>query len=293
MYRRKKYDVWASEIAGYLNKPFSGKDFLIADPRDIKTPATWKANISNRSDFQPPILLLAEHPLEGNPYAGFISSDDPDWDVANILLEFFAALPIHEKHPTALISPEATIGRNVLIGAFSIIGPDVQIGDNTKIYHHVKIIGPVSIGKFCTVKDGAVIGSEGWSFIKNKAGESIHPPQLGLIKIEDSVWIGANSTIERALLDETIIQAQTKIDDLVHIGGGSNIGAESEITAGSIIARNVILGNNVRVAPNAVIRENLIIGKGVLIGQGAVILKDLPPDSVFVGNPARELKKKV
>jgi len=292
MYRIKKYDVWASEIAGYLNKSLEGEDFKLASFLSIKTESAIKHLRKEDVDASMKTLLIAKHPIPDYRCAGYIQSENPDLDLAYILREFFASSPLNEIHPTAVVQPEARIGRNVMVGAHSVIGPDVVVGDNTKIFNGVVINGLVTIGKFCVIKDGAVLGSEGWGFIKDEEGIPFHPPQLGHILVEDKVWIGSNSTIERAMIEDTLIGADVKVDDLVHIGGGSRIGSKSELTAGVVIASNVIIGKNVRVAPNAVIRENLQIGDNVLVGQGAVVIDNLPADQIYVGNPARLLKKK-
>jgi len=291
MYQLKKFDVWASEIAGYLNNPLEGEDFIIKNPHFILTPRVLKGHILETSAKTDKTLLIAEKPIPGLEYTAYIPSLNPDLDFAYVLREFFATSPIHEIHKTAVVSKSARLGRNVLVGAHSVIGPDVEIDDNTKIYNNVVIHGPVSIGKFCVIKDGAVIGSEGWNFIEDEEGNLFHPPQLGNILIEDRVWIGSNSSIERAMVEQTKISANVRIDDLVHIGAGSQIGEKSELMAGLVLATHVIIGKNVKIAPHAVIRENIHIADDVIVGQGAVVVKDLAAGNVYVGNPARLLRK--
>jgi UDP-3-O-[3-hydroxymyristoyl] glucosamine N-acyltransferase len=291
MYRLKKHDVWASEIAGYLNSPLDGEDFRIMDLRGIKTEAAMRRLGEQQPDDREKTLLIAGRRLPGARSAGFIQSANPDLDLAYVLREFFASSPVNEIHPTAVVSSQSRVGRNVMIGAHSVIGPDVEVGDNTRILANVVINGWVTIGKSCVIKDGAVVGSEGWSFIKDEEGIPFHAPQLGHIVLEDNVWIGSNSTIERAMVEDTVIGVDVKVDDLVHVGGGSRIGPKCELTSGVVVASNVIIGANVRLAPNAVIREDLRIGNDVVVGQGAVVIEDLPAGHVYVGNPARALKK--
>jgi len=292
MYRIKKFDVHASEIAEFLNKKLQGEDFVLKSPRSLLTPASLD-RLPRLQQNGEKILLIADKPLPELVPAGYIASERPELDLAYVLREFFATLPIHRIHPTAVISEEASLGRNVMVGAHTVIGPEITIGDNTRIFNNVVLHGPISIGKSCVIKDGAVVGSEGWSFFKDEDGNLFHPPQLGRIIIADRVWIGANSTIERAMLDDTVIGTDVKIDDLVHIGGNSAIGSQSEITAGAVIASNVKIGVRVRIAPNAVLRENITVGDDVLIGQGAVVIESLAPGGVYVGSPARFLRKLV
>lgn len=290
MFRMKKFEVLASEIAEYLNRDLIGDDFLVKNPHFIMTPRSLRRLKPSGENNGEKLLLIAEKPIPDSGCAGYILSDRPDLDLAYVLREFFASSPINEIHRSAVISDETTLGRNVMIGAHSVIGPDVEIGDNCKIMNNVAIYGPATIGEFCVIKDGAVIGSEGWGFIDNEEGIPFHPPQLGRIIMGDQVWIGSNSTIERGMVEDTIISANVKIDDLVHVGAGAFIGKKCLLTAGSVVAYNVVMGKNVRIAPNAVIRENVSISDDVIVGQGAVVIEDLAAGGVYVGNPARLLR---
>lgn len=293
MYRLRKFDIRASEIAGYLNKELIGEDFMIKHPRCIRTETfIGHSVVGEQSEEGDKILRITTRPISEMKCSGYIVSDQPDLDLAYILREFFATASTNQIHSSAVVSAEARIGRNVMIGAFSIVGPDVEIADNSKILNRVVVNGQVSIGKFCVIKDGAIIGSEGWAFVKDEDGIPFHAPQLGRILIEDRVWIGSNTTIERGMVEDTTISKDVKIDDLVHIGAGSHIGEKSEITAGVVVASRVLIGKNVRIAPNAVIREGLRIGDDVTIGLGTVVVKDVPLGSIYVGNPARLLREK-
>lgn len=282
MYRLKKFEVWASEVAGFLNCELVGDDFLIDEPSCIHLHSPLDSNIGKV------LLLTKKQPTAKNcPY---LITPHPELALGHVLREFFASSSVHTVHQSAVISDEAKIGRNVKIGPFCFVGPDVELGDNTILMSSVVLNGPLMIGKNCVVKDGAVIGSEGWGFVFDEDGNPFHPPQLGKIVIDNNVWIGANATIERAMIAETRICTNVKIDDLVHIGGATRIGARCMITAGSVIASNVVLENDVIVSPNSVVRENLKVAPFVQIGQGAVVVKDLSSPGIYVGNPARLLK---
>ncbi len=292
MYRINKSSIRASEIAEYLNKALLGDDFIISDPRSIMTGETLMKKPIDPKEGSDPILIITDKDLSGRfAFIGFsyILSQNPFLDLAYVLREFFTTIPANQIHPTAIITPGAVIGRNVMVGSHTMIGPDVTIEDHTKIFHNVVIHGPVTIGKHCVIKDGAVIGSEGWGFIDDEDGVPFHPPQLGLIRIGSRVWIGSNSTIERGMNEETIIHDDAKIDDLVHIGAGSHIGQRSRLTAGVVVATDVMIGTNVHIAPHVVIRENLSIGNDVLIGMGSVVTTNLTAGNTYFGNPAKRM----
>ena len=285
MYRIKKFEVWASEIAGFLNCGLIGDDFLVEGPSNIRLECP-SGNGAGKV-----LLLTKQAPLE--TVCPYLVTPQPELALGHVLREFFASKSVNSIHKSADISEEAKIGRNVKVGAHSVIGPDVEIGDNTVVMSNVVMNGPVVIGKNCVIKDGAVIGSEGWGFVSDEDGIPFHPPQLGKIAIGDNVWIGSNSTIERAMIDETVISTNAKVDDLVHIGAAAQIGKGCMITAGSVIAFNVVLEDGVSVAPHSVIRENLVIGADISIGLGAVVVNGLAAPGVYVGNPARLLKSAI
>lgn len=282
MYRIKKFEVWASEIAGFLNSELIGDDFLVEGPSRIRL------ECPSGDGFGNVLLLTTQAPREA--VCPYLVTQQPELALGHVLREFFSSKSVNTIHKSADISEEAKVGRNVQVGAHSVIGPDVEIGDNTVVMNNVVINGPVVVGKNCVIKDGAVIGSEGWGFVSDEDGIPFHPPQLGKIVIGDSVWIGSNSTIERAMVAETVISTNVKVDDLVHIGAAAKIGKGCMITAGSVIAFNVVLEDGVLVAPHSVIRENLVIGSNISIGLGAIVVNDLSAPGIYVGNPARLLK---
>src|SRR6267378_4898007 len=140
-------------------------------------------------------------------------------------------------HPSALVSASAKIGKNVAIGARAILGEHVKVGgettigpgsvidDHVVIGNHCRIDANVTIypgttiGNRVIVQAGAVLGSEGFGYVRDsETGHYEQFPQIGRLVIEDDVEIGANSTIDRGALDETRIRRGTKIDNLVHIG---------------------------------------------------------------------------
>ncbi|MBI5017705.1 MAG: hypothetical protein HZB55_19720 [Deltaproteobacteria bacterium] len=290
MYRQKTHGVWTSEIAEYLNRNLQGEDFLVDDPTSIVTPRSAAHAPRLPREGRKTLVLAPASPAGPSPTT-FIPSDQPEVDLARLLLEFFATAPVNRIHPTALISEDARIGRNVMVGAYSMIGSGVEVGDNTRILNRVVISGPAVLGKYCVVKDGAVIGSEGYGFVISEDGTPLHPPHLGRIVIGDRVWVGSNSTVERGMLVETIIEDDVKVDDLVHVGSGARIGSRCMLTAGVVIAFDVTLGPDVTVAPNAAIRESLTVAPGVVVGQGAVVIRDLTERGAYVGNPARLLRR--
>lgn len=235
-----------------------------------------------------------------NPYLSFIKS-----------VNFFYRpyYPQPKIHPTALISSSARIGKDVAIGAMSYIGDDTEIGSKTIIfplvvvYPHVKIgVGTIihscvsireriRIGNNVIIHNGAVIGSDGFGYLQNKDGSHIKIPQTGTVVIEDNVEIGANTTIDRATLGETVIRHGTKIDNLVQVAHNVEIGAHSILAGQAGVSGSSKLGKKVIMAGQAGIADHINIGDNVIMAAQAGIMKDLPANSVVAGTPQRDIKE--
>jgi UDP-3-O-[3-hydroxymyristoyl] glucosamine N-acyltransferase len=194
-----------------------------------------------------------------------------------------------------VISEDAHIGESTRIGAGSIIGARVSIGCNCDFYPNVTIYPGVRLGDRVIVHAGAVLGSDGFGYVRDQAtGHYEKFPQIGRLEIEDDVEIGANTTIDRGALDVTRIGRGAKIDNLVHIGHNCQIGEDVVIAAqtglsGSItIEKNVVLGGQVGIGEHARIEEGVMLG-----GQGGVL-----PNKVlrgkgiaFWGTPAKPVRE--
>jgi UDP-3-O-[3-hydroxymyristoyl] glucosamine N-acyltransferase len=292
----------AEEIANFLKAELNGSNCVVCQPCSLdelkdnsvlwvgKPARDHKYDLS-RLDAHSEMLVILWRQFPGRPDCSYILSDEPRLDFARVLNEFFVTLEKPYIHPTAIIQRGAAIGRDVLIGAYTYVGPKVRIGDNCRIYHNVSILGDVRIGSGCVVKSNAAIGSEAFGFVMGRDG-LVHFPQTGRIIVGDNVWIGSNSTIERAAIDATVIENEVKIDDLVQIGHNTMIGSRSLICAGVIICGRARVGGGAWIAPNATISNAVTVGDGAYVGLGAVVIRDVDPGIVVVGNPARFLKKR-
>ena len=176
------------------------------------------------------------------------------------------------------------IGANCVIGK-STIGANCEIRANT-------IIGDeVTIGVNVLIDYGAILGSQGFGYYKNQENQIESFPQLGGITIGDDVYIGANTTIDRGTLDDTVIGNGSKIDNLVHIAHNAVIGKNVIIIANSMIAGSVRIKDDSWIAPSASILNQMEIGEGSTVGLGSVVLKNIPRDQTYLGNPARPVKE--
>jgi UDP-3-O-[3-hydroxymyristoyl] glucosamine N-acyltransferase len=194
----------------------------------------------------------------------------------------------------AVVDERAEIGEGTLIGAGVVVGSAVKIGSGCRVYPQVTIYPGTTIGDRVIVHAGAVLGSDGFGYVRDREGHYEKFPQVGRLVIEDDVEIGANATIDRGALDETRIARGTKIDNLVHVGHNCQIGEDVVIAAqtglsGSIVIENgVVLGGQVGIGEHARICEGVMLG-----GQGGVLPnKVLRGKGVaFWGTPAKPVRE--
>jgi UDP-3-O-[3-hydroxymyristoyl] glucosamine N-acyltransferase len=178
-------------------------------------------------------------------------------------------------HPSAVLGTDIRISENVEIGSFVSIGSNVTIGKNTIIYPNVVICDGSSIGDNCIIFPGAVIGSDGFGYAKDTDNSWLKIPQIGSVKIENNVEIGANTTIDRGTLDDTIICSGVKIDNLVQIAHNCIIG-ENSVIAGCVgIAGSTSIGKNCIIGGAAMIVGHINIADYTVISGGTLISKSI------------------
>lgn len=176
--------------------------------------------------------------------------------------------------PLTVIGENVTIGENVVIGAGCIIENDVSIADNTRLEPHVTIKHHCEIGQSCHIFSGAIIGSDGFGYAE-EAGVWLKIPQVGRVVIQANVDIGANTTIDRGALDDTIIEQGVKIDNLVQIGHNCIIGAHTVIAGCVGIAGSANVGKHCKIGGAAMILGHLEIADNVTISPGSMITRSL------------------
>lgn len=188
--------------------------------------------------------------------------------------------------PFVFIEENCKIGNKVKIYAFVYIGKNVEIGEKTIIYPNVTIQDNVKIGKNVIIHPGVVIGSDGFGFVKDENNKYIKVPQVGKVIIEDDVEIGANTCIDKAMLEETRIGSGTKLDNLIQVGHNVKIG-ENCVLAGQVgISGSVTIGNRVVIAGQVGIADHITIGDDSIILGQAGITKSVPSRSLYSGYPA-------
>jgi UDP-3-O-[3-hydroxymyristoyl] glucosamine N-acyltransferase len=193
------------------------------------------------------------------------------------------------------IENNAEIGRATRIGAGSRIGANVHIGDHCNLAPNVTIYPGVRIGNRVIVHAGAVLGSDGFGYVRDaKTGRYVKFPQVGRLEIEDDVEIGANSTVDRGALDVTRIGRGTKIDNLVHLGHNVHIGEDVVIAAQTGLSGSAVIEDGVVIAGQVGIADHVRIESGAILGaQCGVPTKKVirGKGTIFWGTPARPIRE--
>lgn len=189
----------------------------------------------------------------------------------------------------AYIGENVSLGENAEIHPHAYIGDNVTIGNDTVIYAGVKIYAGCSIGKRCIIHAGAVVGADGFGFAKEGSNYK-KIPQLGNVRIEDDVEIGANTTIDRAVMDSTVIRRGVKLDNLIQVAHNVEIGENTVIAAQTGIAGSTKIGKNCMIGGQVGLVGHIKIGDNVSIGAQSGCLRDIEPEKNVMGLPAIDVK---
>ncbi|MGL5701982.1 MAG: UDP-3-O-(3-hydroxymyristoyl)glucosamine N-acyltransferase [Cetobacterium sp.] len=187
------------------------------------------------------------------------------------------------------IGHDVKLGKNVTIYPNVTICEGVEIGDNTTVYPNVTIREFCKIGKECVIQPGAVIGSDGFGFVKVN-GNNTKIDQIGSVIIEDFVEIGANTTIDRGTIGDTVIKKYTKIDNLVQIAHNDIIGENCLIISQVGIAGSTEVGDNTTLGGQVGIGGHIKIGSNVMIGAKSGVTGNVDDNQILAGHPLMNLK---
>jgi len=254
-----------------------------------------------------PVLLVAPDLMEAHSRArARIVVDRPQEALLALIPRLYDA-PRPEGagiHPTARIGRGARLGKDVSLAAYAVIGDGAVLGDGviveagvvvgngvrvgagSVLWPAVVLYPRTTLGERVLVHAGARIGCDGFGYVPDQGGHR-KIPHVGRCIIEDDVEIGANSTIDRGSIDDTVIGAGTKIDNLVHIAHNVRIGRLCVIMAQVGIAGSARIGDGVVIAGEGGLAGHLMIGDRARVGGQAGVFGDVPPGETWSGYPAR------
>lgn len=208
----------------------------------------------------------------------------------------------------SFVAEDATLGNDTYVGAFAYVshkvkvgnnskiypqvylGENVEIGENTIIYPGVKVYPNCKIGNNCVIHAGAVIGSDGFGFAPDETGAYKKIPQLGNVIIEDDVEIGANTTIDRAVMDSTIIRKGVKLDNLIQIAHNVEVGEHTAMASQVGVSGSTKIGKHCVFGGQVGLGGHITIGDRSSIGAQAGIISNVKEGSAIIGAPAIPVK---
>jgi len=258
-------------IAGEFAAGSSGRKPLLISPRPRLAFATAAKLLYPRAKFTPAIHATA------------------------IIDQSAKVSPSSSTDAYAVIEANAVIGDRCFIASGCYVGPGVVIGDDCEIYPRVVIYPGTTIGRRVIVHAGAVLGSDGFGFVRDETdGRYVKFPQVGRLVIGDYVEIGANCTIDRGALDETVIGPGTKLDNMVHVGHNCNIGANVVIAAQTGISGSCSVGDDCVLGGQVGMGDHAHIEAGAILGGQSGVLPNKTirgKGVVFWGTPVKPVRE--
>jgi UDP-3-O-[3-hydroxymyristoyl] glucosamine N-acyltransferase len=274
-----------------LDAASQGELSFFADPKYKESLKKTKASailISKETPcFKGPQILVSNPSLAYAKVASLFASPVPRYQGISNRANVHESAHIGENvsvYPLVYVGEEASIGNDVVLFAGVFIGNRVRIGNGTVVYPNVTVLQDCQIGNNVIIHAGTVIGSDGFGFIQD--GEvSVKIPQIGTVRIDDDVEIGANNCIDRAALGKTWIKRGVKTDNLVHVAHNVVIGENTIIVAQVGISGTVHIGSQVIIGGQVGISDHVEIGDRVMIGSQSGVAKSIAAGEVVSGTP--------
>ena len=185
----------------------------------------------------------------------------------------------------ATVEAGAVVGARTVLSAGTFVGREAVLGEDCHLHPNAAVLERCRVGARCILQAGAVIGSDGFGYVWD-GHRHRKIPQLGIVRIEDDVEVGANTAIDRATLGETVIERGTKIDNLVQVGHNVVVGEHSILCGQAGIAGSARLERRVTLAGQVGVNDHITIGEGSIATGQAGVTGNLPAGGVFSGMPA-------
>lgn len=267
----------STDVAAFLDADHHGPPTTIsgvdsldsAGPEDLAFCIYDDPAYIRESDAGTIICPPSVSPIDGRT---LIVSREPKLAFVNVAHEYFMADREGTAiHPTAVVEKDATVGERTVIGPHAHVKCCVEIGDG------------------CTIRSGAVLGTAGFGFERGDAGQLHRQIHQGCVRIENDVEIGPNTSIDRAVFDETVIERGAKLSGQVHVAHQVWIGADTTVAYNSGFAGGANIGERVTIHPGVAVATDIEIGDDAEIGMNAGVLEDVPPETTVGGTPAHPI----
>ena len=278
---------------------------------------SFLANSAYKSDLASTAVsavVIAAADVDDSPTASLVT-DDPYLTyarIASVLCPLPSVVPgVHQSavvSPSAQVAESAQISANVVVGDDAVLGEDVYVGPGcfvgdrcvigaaSRLIANVTLVQDVIVGTRTSVHPGAVLGADGFGNAKSDEGW-IKVPQLGGVRIGDDVEIGANTTIDRGAIGDTVIENGVRLDNLIQIAHNARIGEHTAIAAMVGVSGSAIIGKRCLLAGQSGVVGHVVICDDVILGARAVATKDITEpglySAIFAAEPDSDWKQKV
>jgi UDP-3-O-[3-hydroxymyristoyl] glucosamine N-acyltransferase len=273
-----------------LNDAGKGAIAFLANPKYRSQLVSTRASAVILAPADAPTTTLPKL-VAANPYAAYAR-------VAAILYPTRASTP--GRHPTAVLAagarvPASTtieaytvigertiIGERAHIGAGTVIGEDCSVGDDCVLYPRVVLYAGTTIGPRAIIHSGAVIGADGFGMAEQE-GRWLKVPQIGRVIVGADVEIGANTTIDRGAIGDTVVEDDVKLDNQIQVGHNCRIGAHTAIAGCVGIAGSTMIGRGCKIGGAAMISGHLEIADGAVVSAGTFVFDSIRAPGVYTG----------
>ncbi len=294
------------EVARFIGAELTGDpECVVDDVATLKSAGPGQISfLSNRKYYRylkqtkASAVIIKREYLDDCPVSALVV-DDPYLSYAGVVSLFHQDPGIVPGvNSSAIVSPaaqvdsSAVIGPHVVIEDNSIIGPgtfvdsgciiksNVTVGSNTRLYPNVVLCHGTSIGSRVILHPGVVIGSDGFGIVNDK-GMWVKIHQIGTVVIEDDVEIGANTSIDRGALENTVIEKGVKIDNQVQIAHNVRIGAHTAIAGGTVVAGSTIIGKHCVIGGLSAINGHIDIVDNVIVAGQSGVSKSITSSGMY------------
>ncbi len=271
-----------------LHSARSGAISFLANPhyrRQLAETAASAVILSREALADCPVpALVADNPYAAYARAAALLNPAPPWQGG--VHPSAVVDPVSHVHESAWIGPqsvveaEAVVGENVYVGPGCIVGAGAVLGESTRLTARVTICHGVKIGRRVLIHPGAVIGSDGFGLAKDE-GRWLKVPQLGSVRVGDDVEIGANTTVDRGALDDTVLEEGVKLDNLIQVAHNVFIGAHTAVAGCVGISGSARIGRHCMIAGGVGIVGHLQITDNVVITGMSMVTKSITEPGVY------------
>ncbi|SEA32013.1 UDP-3-O-[3-hydroxymyristoyl] glucosamine N-acyltransferase [Arachidicoccus rhizosphaerae] len=306
----------AQQIAGLINATVQGNpETTVSSFNNIEAATKGDLTFMGNAKYseallqsEASIILIGKDMVPDQPLKATLLVVNDAYQAFATLLEIYQQMHVQGLkgiEEPAFVSESAKLGENIYIGAFSYVnnrssvgkntkiypgcylGENVKVGENTILYAGVKIYHDCVIGNNVIIHAGAVIGADGFGFVPDKSGVYKKIPQIGNVIIEDDVEIGANTCVDRATLNSTIIKKGTKIDNLVQLAHNVEVGEHTGIAAQAGISGSTHIGKHNMIAGQVGIAGHLKTpDRFIATAQSGIAKVSDKPGQMVGGSPA-------